>query len=72
MSEEEKRGRGRPRKRHKERNYQQITVHLDPALIERLDAHAEAEDFPSRSDLIRTFCEEGLRRAAKRAAREGS
>jgi metal-responsive CopG/Arc/MetJ family transcriptional regulator len=50
--------------------YLQITVQLPPDLIAALDAQADADGVTSRSNLIRKACQEHLRRAAKRAARE--
>lgn len=71
MSETQgKRRRGRPPGRSIGRQYEQVTVQLPPELVNRLDAHWPGAGHSSRSDLIRAFCEEGLRRAAKRAGRE--
>jgi metal-responsive CopG/Arc/MetJ family transcriptional regulator len=63
---------GRPRKRSpKGRQYRQITVHLDRPLIEATDAQADTEGLDSRSALVRKALRDYLRRAEKRAAREG-
>lgn len=71
MTETPKR-RGRPPGRSQGRQYEQTTVHLPPDLITRLDAHWPGSGHSSRSELIRAFCEEGLRRAAKRAGKDGN
>ena len=78
----ETRGRGRPRTKgllqgedaatSRRCQYDQVTVHLPPDLVKLLDA-AVKEDFTlqSRSDLIRRFCADGLRRRTKRRESAG-
>ncbi len=50
------------------RNFGQVTVHLPPDLVAALDAAAGAEGLDSRSELIRRYCADGLRRRETRQA----
>lgn len=58
---------GRPKRANNgTRRYVQITLDIEPAMIEQLDTAAAADGLASRSEAIRRACASYLRRTEKR------
>lgn len=43
-----------------QKNYQQVSVHLDPELLSELDRIAHEHGYPTRSAVIRHLCQMGV------------
>lgn len=64
-----KRRRERLRAPNGTRRFEEITVLVDPALRDALDAYAEADGLRGRSAIVRRACREYVKRRAHRDAR---